>query len=55
MDEKKGITFTCDEANEICKEMYSRGMDSGILASAVALIAAWGMCKGINVLRNRKK
>ena len=55
MNENNNMTFTGVEVYEICRNEYSRGVDSGVLSSGLALIIAWGLIKGIDVLKKRKK
>lgn len=55
MNENNNTTFTEDEVYEICRKEYSRGVDAGVLTSGLALIVAWGLIKGIDVLKKRKK
>lgn len=55
MNENNNMTFAEDEVYNICRKEYSRGMDSGVLTSGLALIIAWGLIKGIDVLKKRKK
>lgn len=49
------FTFTQEEVETACKEVYGRGVDHGIIASGISLIAAVGLCKVIDVLRQKRK
>lgn len=49
------FTFTQEEVEAACKEIYGRGVDHGIIASGISLIAAVGLCKLIDVLRQKRK
>lgn len=49
------FTFTQEEVQEACLEVYNRGVDHGVIISGICLLAASGLCKGINVLRQKRK
>lgn len=49
------FTFTQEEVETACKEVYGRGVDAGIIVSGISLIGAVGLCKVIDVLKKRKK
>jgi len=49
------FTFTQEEVETACKEVYNRGVDHGIIASGISLIAAVGLCKVIDALRQKRK
>ena len=49
------FTFTQEEVETACKEVYGRGVDHGIIASGISLIAAVGLCKVIDMLRQKRK
>lgn len=49
------FTFTQEEVETACKEVYGRGVDYGVIASGISLIAAVGLRKVINVLKQKRK
>ena len=49
------FTFTQEEVETACKEVYGRGVDHRIIASGISLIAAVGLCKVIDVLKQKRK
>lgn len=49
------FTFTQEEVETACKEVYGRGVDNGIIISGISLLVAVGLCKVIDVLKKRKK
>ena len=51
----KEVETACKEVETACKEVYGRGVDHGIIASGISLIAAVGLCKVINVLKQKRK
>lgn len=49
------FTFTQEEVETACKEVYGRGVDLGIVVSGISLIGAVGLCKAFDVLRRKLK
>ena len=49
------FTFTQEEVETACQEVYNRGVDNGIIISGISLIAAVGLCKVIDMLRQKRK
>lgn len=49
------FTFTQEEVQEACEEVYGRGVDHGIIAACISFIDAVGLCKVIDVLRQKRK
>ena len=49
------FTFTQEEVETACQEVYNRGVDHGVIISGISLICAFGLCKVINVLRQKRK
>lgn len=49
------FTFTQEEVQKACTEVFNRGVDAGIIVSGISLIGAVGLCKVIDVLKKRKK
>lgn len=49
------FTFTQEEVETVCQEVYNRGVDNGIIISGISLLVAAGLCKGINVLKQKRK
>lgn len=49
------FTFTQEEVETACQEVYNRGVDNGIIISGISLLVAVGLCKVINVLKQKRK
>ena len=49
------FTFTQEEVETACQEVYNRGVDNGITISGISLLVAAGLCKVINVLKQKRK
>lgn len=49
------FTFTQEEVQEACQEVYGRGVDPRIIASCISFIDAVGLCKVIDVLKQKRK